>query len=472
MKESDVNPQKSLHLASDLKAKGELAAAEATLKSLIAQHPKFVAAYNNLGAVYFAQGKYAEAVSVYQVALDLQPNYADVYYNLGLSFAKLNRLLEAVNAFDALLTLIPTHVGALFQLGRLRMQQEKYELAMHLFSDVLAQFPEHTESQVNLGTCFLKQGQLASAKNHYLNALSSAPDDVQVLFNLGVLSMQQNNMAEALAYYLRVVNIDADHFDAHNNLAFIYLGMRDIPTALSHYQAALHLQPNNVALKHTIQILKQDKNITSSPIEYVRALFDSYADHFDVHLTQTLHYQTPQLLVEMMHQHITTPTTTWDVLDLGCGTGLSGEGFKGKVHTLVGVDISEKMLAVAAQKNIYNELVLTDILSFLQNKRDCYDLVIAADTLVYFGDLQEAFTLINQALKQKGLFLFNLEISASNAFQMTESGRFAHSKQYITEIAMKVGLICLEVKAATLRIQNKQPVEGYLYLFARQIVTC
>ena len=50
------------------------------------------------------------------------------------------------------------------------------------------------------------------------------------------------------------------------------------------------------------------------------------------------------------------------------------------------------MLEVAAEKHIYDQLVKSDVLFFLANKNAEFDLIIAGDLLVYFGELRQLFS--------------------------------------------------------------------------------
>ena len=49
------------------------------------------------------------------------------------------------------------------------------------------------------------------------------------------------------------------------------------------------------------------------------------------------------------------------LLDIGCGSGLSGEVLEEEGHTWIGVDISQSMLDVAAEKELEGDLFLQDI---------------------------------------------------------------------------------------------------------------
>lgn len=461
------NPTAKLHLANVLKAKGLFAQAAALLEKITLEHPRFAAGFNNLGVVYYGQAKLSLAIQAFQAAIAIQSNYVDAYYNLGLALQKSNKNEEAFNAYQALLELAPQHVGARFQRGCLFMLQSKYKEALADFSELEKAHPYHFETQVNLASCYLKLGLLNEAKSHYLKALDISPLDAQVLFNLGVINIQEGRLQEALGYYLQTVKIDPDSFDAHNNIGIAYLFKKDRVQALLHFQEAARIQPDNEAIRHTIRILKGENTLSASPPEYVRALFDSYADHYEPHLVEVLHYQVPALMHKAITEVRNVKNAEWDILDLGCGTGLSGQAFKELARSLVGVDLSEKMLAQAEQKHIYDALVAGDIHAYLTDKRDAYDLVVAADVLIYFGDLQPIFAGVRAALKPRGLFVFNLEISRDDAYTMTESGRFAHSEKYIHELAEANSWRILSQQVVSLRVQNGIEVPGYLLVLER-----
>ena len=144
----------------------------------------------------------------------------------------------------------------------------------------------------------------------------------------------------------------------------------------------------------------------------------------------------------------------WTILDLGCGTGLSGMAFKGIAKRLIGVDLSSKMLEAASEKKIYDELVLSDMVIFLANQRTDYDLILAADVLVYVGDLRHLFIVVSQALRTHALFVFNTEINAQGDFYMTQSGRFAHNKIYIDQLITENGLHVVAYQVAKLVMLN------------------
>ena len=102
------------------------------------------------------------------------------------------------------------------------------------------------------------------------------------------------------------------------------------------------------------------------------------------------------------------------IADLGCGTGNVTERLANKGYDMIGMDISEDMLAEAREKAYENE---NQILYLLQDMREfelygTVDIIISLfDSLNYITeeeDLLKVFKLVNNYLEPKGLFIFDL----------------------------------------------------------------
>lgn len=452
----------SLHLANVLKAQGAYQEAIQILESVIVNHPEFAAPYNNLGTIYYIQENYQEALKVFQKAIDLKPNYVDAYYNLGLTLSKLNQHNQAINSYQNLLEIAPQHVFGQFQLACLLMKTNQYASAINHFLMIEQTHQFHLETQINLANCFLNLGQLEDAKVHYLRAIEIDSNDKQLFFNLGVLHAQQNKMQAAIDNYLQALRLDQNYYPAHNNLAVAYLAVKNIPAALQHFNEVLRIQPDNRSVQHSIQVLLQDKTITNSPQEYIQSLFNNYAGHYDQHLQQ-LNYQIPELFQNVFN-NIKPGKGKWDILDLGCGTGLCGQQFKQKAHSLIGVDLSSQMLTIAAKKNLYDQLIETDILSFMKETSATFDLILAGDIFVYFGALEELFSAMQRILRPDGIIIFNTEIIEQSDYELLQSGRFGHHQNYLDQLARQYQFRILHKQVVTLRTQNQDRVPGYLYV--------
>ena len=98
-----------------------------------------------------------------------------------------------------------------------------------------------------------------------------------------------------------------------------------------------------------------------------------------------------------------------DVLDAGCGTGLCGPLIAPYARRLVGVDLSARMLAQAKTKNVYDELVKCELTAYLRDSPGAFDAIVSADTLVYFGPLQDVVAASARALRPGGRLIFTVE---------------------------------------------------------------
>jgi predicted TPR repeat methyltransferase len=460
-----------LNLANALKTLGQFDEAVEVLQKAISIHPDYSAALNNLGTVYFAQSNLPDAIYYYNLATQKRPDYIDAYYNLGLALTRQNDSDAAISAYEKIIILAPQHAAAHFQLGCLLLAKGKTAAAEKHFLLIEQDHPHHFETQVNLANCYIKQGALRQAKIHYLKALELAPEDTDILFNLGVINMQLGKIDEAIQNYSLAIQINPDYFAAHNNLGVAFLTKQYPDYALPHFREALRLQPQNKAINHTVLMLSQDERLHDSPPEYIKNLFDTYADHYDAHLLQTLAYKVPEHFLQAVKTVLKDTTVKLDILDLGCGTGLCAPAFKPLAKTLTGVDLSEKMLEIAAQKNLYDELVLADAVEYLAEKKSAFDLIISGDVFIYVGALEGIFQHGSAALRPRGLLVFNTEITENANYLINQSGRFAHHKKYLEQLAEQHGLKVAHYQNVITRQQNNVPVYGHFYVLQKESQT-
>ena len=75
---------------------------------------------------------------------------------------------------------------------------------------------------------------------------------------------------------------------------------------------------------------------------------------------------------------------------------------------LDGVDLSLGMLEKAKEKNVYDRIHLGEMLSYMLDKSNSYDVILSAATLIHFGDLLPVFRAAASSLKDGGLFIFTV----------------------------------------------------------------
>jgi predicted TPR repeat methyltransferase len=199
---------------------------------------------------------------------------------------------------------------------------------------------------------------------------------------------------------------------------------------------------------------------------YVRALFDDYAARFDTHLLHELAYAVPNRLRDLVEPHL-ADLPGRRLADLGCGTGLLAPLFRPVAASLEGVDLSPAMLARARARGLYDALHEADIARFLAVRPGRLDLLLAADVLVYLGDLAPLLAAAARSLAPGGLLACSLERHDGEGWVLHRSGRYAHGAPYLEKAATGAGLVLLELQPLTLRHEAGRPVEGYLALLQR-----
>ena len=118
------------------------------------------------------------------------------------------------------------------------------------------------------------------------------------------------------------------------------------------------------------------------------------------------------------------------IIDLGCGTGTMGKYLRRHADVLVGVDLSSKMLEVAFEKSLYDELHQKNILSWGRGG----ELVCASDTFSYQGELESVFAKFDEYLPSGTILSFSIELT-EKGYRLQKNGRFAHSKDYVLSVS-------------------------------------
>jgi predicted TPR repeat methyltransferase len=154
-----------------------------------------------------------------------------------------------------------------------------------------------------------------------------------------------------------------------------------------------------------------------------------------------------------------------DMLDLGSGTGLVGARFQPITRKLWGVDLSTEMARRARALGIYETVAVSEINAYLKKTRRTFDLVTAADVLIYFGDLAAMFRGVGRVLRPGGLFAVSAEALRRGDFRLTSSGRYAHNLSYLRRVGREAGLSLVHHRSGRLRFELGKPVMGHVAVF-------
>jgi predicted TPR repeat methyltransferase len=199
---------------------------------------------------------------------------------------------------------------------------------------------------------------------------------------------------------------------------------------------------------------------------YVRHLFDQFACDYDQRMIGQLAYAAPQILLDLAKM-VMPGREKLAILDLGCGTGLAGAVFQPLAARLDGVDLSPAMIAKARMRDIYDRLDVADLETALAAPGASYDLILAADTLVYLGDLERVFEGAYRRLNAGGYFLFTVEKAQGEGFELGPKRRWRHSEAYLRRLAQDAGFAVAGLVAAEPRQEANKPVDGFAVALVR-----
>jgi predicted TPR repeat methyltransferase len=393
----------------------------------------------------------------------------------GMQYQVTGKLSEAEALYMHVLRTNPDNAEALQLLGTVAYQAGQYERAVELIAKAILIEPGIPNYYSNLGSAYGALNRLDDAILCFKSALAIDPDYAEGYNKLGIALLSLGKPVEAVANFERAVVIDADFLDAYNNLGIAAQELGQIDKAIAGYRQMLRLQPENGVALHLIAALTGERT-DGAPSQYVAQVFDRYAGTFDAKLTQELHYTIPEQLVALARQYAAN-TGQWDVLDLGCGTGLVGAAIASYARKLVGVDLSVNMLAKAGERGLYQRTECMDLLTMMRGEAaSSYDVVIAADVFIYVGKIDEVVAEAKRLLRPGGLLVFSaeaLEVLADAeadggnqpGYCLNPTGRFAHSSRYLASLAKTNGLRTLQIQAGQGRLEQNRPVPVWLTAF-------
>lgn len=463
------NPRhlEALHLLGLLMyLRGRLEEGHDFMRRALEVNPRFAEACLNLGNGYRLQGRTREAIEAYRQALGINPDLANAHNNLGLAYKELGQTAEAEACYRRALEIDPRMPETACNLGNLLRKSKRLEEAEACYRQALAVNPRFLDAYNSLGNVLRDQDRLEEAEACLQKMVSARPDYALGHYNLALVLRDLDRIDEAIAHYRRAVSLQPEFAQAHNNLANLLKEEGRLEEAIEHYRQAVQLDPGNASAAYLLQVL-EGRPPEQAPPEYVQSLFEYYSRRFEDHLLQDLEYATPRLLRQVLDRSAPPPRRFVNVLDLGCGTGLAGLEIRHRADHLTGVDLAPAMIEEARRKNLYDVLRVSDLQSYLERSADHFDLVLAADVLVYFGNLRPLFFALAPRLTAGGLFAFSTETGAEKDWQVQVSGRYTHAPGYLHTLAGETGFRILHESQQTIRRNKREPVAGGIYLFEK-----
>ena len=309
-------------------------------------------------------------------------------------------------------------------------------------------------ARLTLIKALLASGDIQPALEESREAVSLNPNVAVAVLALGEALLEADALPTAIAELQRALRLDPGLTRARELIAAAWLKAGEADKALENLHALENPPAQMIAACQAI------KAAPRSDPGYVRHLFDQFSAEYDQRMIGQLAYAAPQILFDLAGL-IMPGRDRLAILDLGCGTGLAGAVFKTLAAQLDGVDLSPAMIAKAKARGIYDRLEVGDLETSLSVPNRSYDLILAADTLVYLGDLTSVFKGAFNALASGGYFLFTVEKADAEEFELGPKRRWRHGESYLRRLAEQSGFMVAGLVAAAPRQEANQPVEGF-----------
>lgn len=345
------------------------------------------------------------------------------------------------------------------------LQTRDFVKAASGFSSITRGDPTNFPAWINLAIALRGNNDLNGSLQAYERAELLDPNLPALWYNKGNLCIDMGRMHEAAHCFLRAITLAPTYEAAHTNLGVVLSQLTtskmDVEDLIASWEK---LSGDNPLKKHYIAALRGNDS-GSTAREFVERHFDNFAETFDERLS-ALNYQTPQLMSQLIG---TLQPMKGVTLDAGCGTGLCGPMLRPLSSQLIGVDLSGEMLKKAASRGIYDALVRRDIIDFLTDRafrNEQFDLIVAADVLIYFADLSNIFASVRQAMSRGGIFVFSVEKNENeHSFVINSSARYRHGERYVSTTATEAGFRIDVVRHEIARMEFGKPEHSLLFAF-------
>lgn len=384
-----------------------------------------------LGNICFVEQNYSDAVKYYRQIQQRSPHNLEAVQNLGEALLRQKKYTDAAVVAEQ----IDDENIALLLRAKIAFEQENY-------SDAESGFVQYLQHCPNDFWTFNLLSQASQKNGHYEQALDSAWQAVE-------LSHGQDSQHLNLAYALYEIALE-----------------KGADFVLPYLKKWHQKYADSSIVQQSWHAFFPTADFTKADADYVRLVFDNFADSFDDTLAG-LNYAAPQkIAAEIASVWRSRLSVSPRILDLGCGTGLCAEQLQRLYPKaqILGVDLSEQMLQKAAAKKLYAKLICADIIQFLQTSKNKFDLIVAADVFTYFGALDNVVKLCFSALKKNGILIFSATQNSNhqNDWRQHLSGRFLHSQNYLNCVLKKAGFHAPIFTDCVLRKEAEKDVCGWV----------
>lgn len=373
------------------------------------------------------------------------------------------RFDDAERAYLSIIASNRKNADALHLLGLLNYQRDRYIDAERYAREAVKLLPQRADYLKTLGRALFALERFPEAIDYFEMAVKINPRDARVINELALVYKMQGKLDLSAELFAKAIEIDPTMAEAHRNLALLLERLGRDGEALIALERAASLGDDGA--RHLLPS-RRGETPKGPAGNYVRELFDGYAAKFEKHVSDSLGYKIPTLMHENVIDLCGIDRRFKMGIDLGCGSGMVGELFRGVVDVQVGIDIAPKMVAISREKRAYDILEVADVADYLARTDAKYDLITAGDVFIYIGEIDEIFRLVRERSLPDAIFSFSVEGCEGIEYRLNRSGRFSHSNEYIERLSKDNCFTIVRSIETAIRWEHGNPIMGRLYVLA------
>jgi predicted TPR repeat methyltransferase len=403
-------------------------------ESLFRQHPQSVEVLSSYALQLAEMGQMAAGLDVLELGRERFDTDARFQNSFGLVLMCEDRFADSIEHFTNAVELDPQVAVYWYNLGLARCNNQQPEQAIASYRKAIDVQDNYYRAWINLGTTLVDLEQLGEGQQALARVVELRPRDAMAWHRLGNVQRLRDQPEAAVHSLRQAIKFDMDSIPSWELLVRLLEETEQHDEAINALEDWLNRHPDHPIATHMQAALSGDSTPNRASREYVEAVFDVFADSFNDSLRR-LDYHTPEQVGQLLQQQL-GESQSWRVLDAGCGTGLVGPFLRPLAVHLVGVDLSSKMLEHAEQTGSYDALAQADLVEYLEQPNEPFDLIVVVDTLNYFGDLTDVMRLLFQSLRPGGYLLFTVEegpLMGDDGYYLQPHGRYVHTPPHIIE---------------------------------------
>jgi predicted TPR repeat methyltransferase len=408
-------------------------------------------------------GRLDDAKRLYEQILAADPGNASAWHFIGVLQHQIGNRDVAAAYITKAVELDPHYADACNNLGNIYRETDHYDEALRAYEQAVEIAPDHADAWNNIGVMRSGSGEYAAAEKAYARAIEINPTHVAAWQNRGTLAARIHMFDAAIAPFRRAIELRPGDTVAYNGLSRALYRAGRIDEAVAVYKEWLSVDPDSAVARHMLAACTGAEAPQRASDNFVRQIFDAFAGSFEQVLDR-IGYRAPTLIAEFLDRVVPATETSLVVADAGCGTGLCADFLRRRASRLVGVDLSAGMLARARVRKTYDELIESELAEWLANRSAEFDLIVSADTLCYFGALEQALHGAARALRPGGRVVFTVERAADGVadYHLDPTGRYSHAENYVRQVLSASGLDEIVIEHVVLRHERGQEVHGLL----------